>query len=58
MPDRQVFLAAIAAEVRGVKQHIFLLATRRETLGIQRDMALAARFQGGEHLAGTADELV
>ena len=44
--------------MRRVKQHILLLSPRRETLSIERDMALTSRLQRGEYLAGTADELV
>src|SRR5690606_12327625 len=58
VPDRQVLLAAIAAEMRGVKQHILLLPPRCDTLGIERDMAPASLFQRGEHLARSTDELV
>lgn len=57
-PHRVVFLAAVAAEVRRVKQDTLVLPARRKPLGVQRDQALADRFERAEDLAGAADELM
>ena len=57
-PYGDILTSAFAAEIRPKKQNPLVLATRRETLLVERDNAFIALLKRRHHHAGSTDELV